>query len=229
MPPWFRRVSRAAALAALAPVLAGAHCNEDCTKPRTRLVARPMERTIFGPALLTLERVAPLAGALGSFDKRALRVDASRPVAIILAADDSWAELRRVDVAKLEVGAGGDSYRGLAVVGGAAKVSLFEGRAALADAGRAGWDAILLLPCDPGDAPWQAAVTVEVGNVVEQINDPKDGRCVDRTRETTPPPSFRLASLPLRCGDGVRQADEDCDDGDRTPGDGCSAYCTKER
>ena len=42
-------------------------------------------------------------------------------------------------------------------------------------------------------------------------------------------PEWRLGSLPTQCGDGVRQQDEDCDDGNREGGDGCSPYCTRER
>jgi cysteine-rich repeat protein len=32
----------------------------------------------------------------------------------------------------------------------------------------------------------------------------------------------------IRCGDGVRESTEACDDGNNTPGDGCSATCTVE-
>src|SRR6185369_7498069 len=34
--------------------------------------------------------------------------------------------------------------------------------------------------------------------------------------------------LPYGCGDGVRDADEDCDDGNLLPGDGCNGLCRLE-
>jgi len=230
MPFSARRLLRVLPLLALAPLLAGAHCNEDCSKPKIRSIARPSERTLYGPGVLfTTPRVTPLAEALSGFDKRAVRVDASRPVAVVLVHPASWRELRKADPGRLAPGDGGDAYRVLAVLDHPDRVPLFADQAALADARRLGWDAVVLLPRESTAAPWEAAVVVETGRVVHQVNDPADGHCVDRGAATEEPPSFLLTTLPLRCGDGVRQEEEDCDDGNRTPGDGCSPYCTKER
>jgi cysteine-rich repeat protein len=230
MPPWARRVVRVLPLLALAPVLAGAHCNEDCSKPKVRNVARPSERTLYGPGVVfTAPRVTPLADALATFEKRAVRVDASRPVAVVLVNRGSWPELQRADPRKLAPGDGGDAYRVVAVLEGPGSVPLFADAPALADARRLAWDAVALVPREASNAPWEAAVVVEMGRLIPQVNDPADGRCVDRAAVSGEPPSFQLMSAPVRCGDGVRQPEEDCDDGNRVPGDGCSPYCTKER
>jgi cysteine-rich repeat protein len=230
MPSSARRVLRLLPLLALAPALAGAHCNEDCSKPRMRSVARPSERTLYGPGVLfTAPQVTPLAEALSGFDKRSVRVDASRPVAVVLVNHASWAELRKADPGRLAAGDGGDAYRVLAVLDHAASVPLFPDPAALADARRLAWDAVALVPREAGAAPWEAAVVVETGRAIPQVNDPADGHCVDRGAVSGEAPSFLLLTLPQRCGDGVRQDEEDCDDGNRRPGDGCSPYCTRER
>lgn len=223
------RLVRALALAALAPFLAGAHCNEDCGPPKTSLLTRPLERTIYGAALLVADRGAPLAEALAGFDKRALRVDPSRPVAVVLTRASSWGEASRLDGSQLRAGERGASFAVAGVLDTAGKLPLFEGKGALADAKREGWDAILLIPRTPGPAPWEVAVAVEMGRTVTPVRDEAKGTCVDRASSSGPPPTFKLATLPVRCGDGARQDDEDCDDGNRTDGDGCSAFCMKER
>ncbi len=80
------RLRRLAALLALAPFLAGAHCREDCGPPAVHLVGgRHLERTLYGPGVFTMHpRVTPLAPALAPFERREVRVDASRPVAVLL-------------------------------------------------------------------------------------------------------------------------------------------------
>jgi len=224
-----RRIARIVSLGALAPFLSGAHCSEDCAKPKTSLVSRPLERTIYGPALLVADRGATLADTLAPFERRALRVDPSRPVAVVVTSSRAWGEVGRVDASKLAPGDRGSSYQVVGVLDTAGKLPLFEGAGALDQARREGWDAVVLLPRTPGNAPWEAAVTVEMGRVVTPVKDEKTGACVDPAGAAAAPPSFRLASLPVRCGDGVRQDDEECDDGNRAGGDGCSPFCTKER
>lgn len=112
----------------------------------------------------------------------------------------------------------------------AGKVSLFEEPGALAEAERERYDAVLLLPRDWQEGPWEASVAVEVGRRIERTNSPETGRCKDSERGAPPPvPAWSLLALPTRCGDGTRQDDEECDDGNRVGGDGCSPYCVKER
>ena len=41
-----------------------------------------------------------------------------------------------------------------------------------------------------------------------------------------PPPTHAVA--PPRCGDGIVDADEECDDSGTTNGDGCSSICKNE-
>jgi cysteine-rich repeat protein len=223
------RSLRLLALAALAPLLAGAHCNDDCGKPKTSLVSRPLERTIYGPALLVAERGAPLGEALGGFDRRALRIDPSRPVVVLLASSASWVDLGRLDAQKLQPGDHGPAFEVVAALDHAGKVPLFETAGALAAAKRAGWDAVVLLPRTGGSGPWEAAVSVEMGRTVQTVRDEKTDACLERGGVAGPVPTFKLATLPVRCGDGVRQDDEECDDGNRRAGDGCSPFCTKER
>lgn len=224
------RLARLLTLAALAPFLSGAHCNEDCGPPRSRSVARPLEKTIYGPAVLVSRPlVVPLAEGLAPFEKRGLRVDVSRPVAVLLIRASSVSSLDRLDPAKLKAGDHGDGFHVLALVEQVGNVALFTEPAALAEARRAGWDAVVLLPRERTRAPWEASVSVEMGRMVTSTNDPASGRCVERGGATVTPLSFRLGSLPARCGDGVRQEEEDCDDGNRYGDDGCSPYCTKER
>jgi cysteine-rich repeat protein len=40
--------------------------------------------------------------------------------------------------------------------------------------------------------------------------------------------SISAATRPIACGDAIRDADEGCDDGDETSGDGCSSECQVE-
>jgi cysteine-rich repeat protein len=68
-----------------------------------------------------------------------------------------------------------------------------------------------------------------MGREVRYRKDDKTGQCEEHPRASGSPPTFRLASLPLRCGNGVREGDEECDDGNLRAGDGCSPFCTKER
>ena len=224
------RLARIAALAALAPFLAGAHCNEDCGPPRARVVARPLERTVYGPAVLAIHpHVELLAEGIGPFEKRGLRVDVSRPVAVLLTRATSAKELVHLDPAGLKAGDHGEGFLVLAVVEQVGNVPLLARPGDPAEARRAGWDAIVLLPREPSRAPWEASVSVELGNVVASSNDPASGRCVERPGAAGTAPEWRLGSRPERCGDGIRQEDEDCDDGNRAGGDGCSPYCMKER
>lgn len=50
-----------------------------------------------------------------------------------------------------------------------------------------------------------------------------------RNPEPVPPPQPEVVNIiqPI-CGNGNREADEECDDGNTLSGDGCSAQCTKE-
>ncbi len=41
-------------------------------------------------------------------------------------------------------------------------------------------------------------------------------------------PDMGMSALASRCGDGLRQAKEACDDGNTTPGDGCDTTCVVE-
>lgn len=222
------RLARVLSLLALAPFLSGAHCNEDCGPPKTSLVSRPMERTLYAPAYLVAERQAPLGDALAPFDRRALRIDASRPVVLLAASASAWFEIGRVDASKLRPGDRGKDFVVLGVLDAAGKVPLFEGPRAIDEARRAGWDTLVLLPRGGGSAPWEAAVSVEMGRTVTSSWDAAKSACVERGAAGAAPPSFRLGSLPLRCGDGVRQDEEECDDGNRRSDDGCSAFCTRE-
>jgi cysteine-rich repeat protein len=223
------RLLRMASFAALAQFLAGAHCSEDCGKPKTSLISRPLERTIYGPGLLVVDRGGILGDALGPFDRRSLRVDPSRPIAVLLASSSSWGELGRLDASKLKVGDHGPSFEVVGVLDQPGKVPLFENAAALSKAKSAGWDAVVMLPRTPGNAPWECGVSVEMGRTVTTVKDEKTDACVEPTTTSAPVPGFKLASLPVRCGDGVRQDEEECDDGNRRSGDGCSPFCTKER
>ncbi|APR85626.1 Hypothetical protein A7982_10975 [Minicystis rosea] len=228
MPAWSSRFLRIVAFGALAPFLAGAHCNDDCGKPKTSRIARPLERTIYGPALLVADRGATLGDTFETFEKRSLRVDPSRPVVVLLTSSASWVELSGLDAAKLKVGDRGPAFEVVGVLDHAGNVPIFTTPAAVAEAKRAGWDAVVMLPRTPGSAPWELAVTVEMGRSVQTARDPKTDACVERDVVKGPAPSFKLASLPVRCGDGRRQEEEECDDGNRRGGDGCSAFCTRE-
>ena len=228
MPAGSSRILRVLAFAMLAPFLAGAHCNDDCGKPKTSRVARPLERTIYGPALLVADRGATLGDTFESFEKRSLRVDPSRPVVVIMASSASWAELSGIDAGKLEAGDRGPAFEVVGVLDHAGTLPLFTTPAAVAAAKRAGWDAVVMLPRTPGNAPWEVAVSVEMGRTVQTARDPKTDACVEQGAVKGPVPSFKLGSLPVRCGDGRRQEEEECDDGNRQNGDGCSAFCTKE-
>src|SRR5512141_3447069 len=116
MPPRIRRLARVIALGSLAPFLSGAHCSEDCGEPKTSLVARPLEKTIYGPALLVADRGATLADTLAPFERRSLRVDPSRPVAVLLTSSASWGEVGRLDGSKLEPGDKDPSFQVLGVL-----------------------------------------------------------------------------------------------------------------
>jgi cysteine-rich repeat protein len=213
------RLACLASLAALAPFLV--HCGRTCPPRAAHVVGvRTMEKTLYGPALITARpRAEPLARTLEPFDRAALRVDVSRPVAAVLTGAAGAAELLRIDPSKLQPGDRGASFQVLA---------LFEqtGRVAL-PAGDRAYDAIVLVPREPSRAPWEASVTVEMGRTVK--SDPSRENCVDPGAPSPPLPEWSLASMPLHCGDGVRQNDEDCDDGNRAGGDGCGPYCVKER
>ncbi len=222
------RFARAVALFALAPFLSGAHCSEDCGPPKTSFVSRPMERTVYGAAFLIADRQAPLGDALAGFDRRALRVDASRPVAVLVAHASSWSEVARLDASQLRAGDRSPVYVVVGVLDAPGKLPLFEGASALDEARRAGWDTVVLLPRTAGNAPWEAAVSVDMGRTVTSVWDKARDTCVDRGRALGAPPTFRLGSLSPRCGDGARQDEEECDDGNRRSDDGCSAFCTKE-
>jgi cysteine-rich repeat protein len=227
-----RRIVRFAALAALAPLLAGAHCNEDCGPPGVRLVGGAnLERTLYGPGILAVRpRAETLASSLRFFERREVRVDVSRPVAVLLTRASRAAAAAGADAAALKVGDGGDGFRVIGVIEQAGKASLFEGPGAFAEAERERYDAVLLLPRDHREGPWEAGVAVEVGRRIERRNDPETGRCVDGNHGAPPPvPEWSLSPLSTRCGDGTRQDDEECDDGNRVGGDGCSPYCLKER
>jgi cysteine-rich repeat protein len=222
---------RFAALLALAPFVAGAHCREDCGPPAVRLVGgRQLERTLYGVGIFTIRSgSAPLAASLASFERRELRVDVSRPVVVLLVEAGAARALARGDGARLHAGDRGEGYRVLATVEQKGKVSLFEDAAALAEAERERYDAVMLLAKDRSATPLEASVAIDVGRRSARRNDPETGRCVDVDRSAAALPEFSLIALPPGCGDGVRQSDEDCDDGNRRAGDGCSPYCVRER
>jgi cysteine-rich repeat protein len=225
------RIRRLAALLALAPFLSGAHCNEDCGPPAVRLVAGGhFEHTLYGPGVFAMHpRVLPLAGVLAPFERRELRLDVSRPVAVVLTVARASQAVARLDGGKLVAGERGDGFKVVALVEQAGKVSLFEDPDALADAERERYDAVVLLPREPSPYPWEASVAIQLGRRTARANDPSTGRCVDRSGAAPDVPAWSLLSLPAHCGDGVRQDDEDCDDGNRAAGDGCGPYCVKER
>ncbi len=231
MSAWIRRYARIGALTALAPFLAGAHCNEDCAQTGVKLVGgRNLERTVYGPAVFASRpRVVPLAKLFAPFEKRELRVDASRPVAVVLASSFASRGIWRVDGSKLKVGDRGDGFVVISLLEQAGRVPLLPDKVTAGDAERERYDAVVLVPRDRRSGPWEAAVAVEVGRRVERKNDPDTGKCVESGPAAPPIPEWQLFSLPTRCGDGVRQDDEECDDGNRADGDGCSTYCFKER
>ncbi len=84
--PTSARLRRLAALLALAPFLAGAHCKEALRAPAVQLVGgRHLERTLYGPGVFSPAPPGqPLAPTLAPFERREVRVDASRPVAVLL-------------------------------------------------------------------------------------------------------------------------------------------------
>jgi cysteine-rich repeat protein len=225
------RFLRLVAILALAPFVAGAHCREDCGPPGVRLVGgRNVERTLYGPGIFTQRpRVALLARSLGPFERRELRIDASRPVAVVLTQADAAPRLGVLDAAALKPGDRGPGFRVLAVLEQAGRVNLFDDPAMVAEAERERWDAVGLVPRDRRAGPWEASVAIEVGRRIERRNDKDTGRCVDSGPPGPPVPEWTLLSLSPRCGDGVRQDDEECDDGNRRDGDGCSSYCFRER
>lgn len=226
------RTARLAVLAALAPLLAGAHCNEDCGPPGVRLVGgRALERTLYGPGVLAMRPLAAaLAPSLAPFERRELRIDVSRPVAVVLMRASQARAAASADAAQLHAGDHGDGFRVIGVIEQAGKASLFEEPGVLEEAQRERYDAVLLLPRDRREGPWEASVAVEVGRRIARRNNPETGRCADQGAGPAPPvPEWTLFPLPTRCGDGARQDDEECDDGNRAGGDGCSPYCLKER
>jgi cysteine-rich repeat protein len=225
MSPALRRL---AAVAVLAPFLAGAHCNDACPSGAHNVAVRVLERTVYGPALITASpRVVPLADAFRAFDRRGIRLDVGRPVAVVLTRADTSAELLHVDGSKLRPGDRTAAFAVVGVVESAGRVPLLDGAGGLADAERAGYDAIVLVPRDTRPGPWEAAVTVEVGHTF--VGTRENGACAESLTGGPPAPEWRLGTLPAHCGDGVRQDDEDCDDGNRAGGDGCGPYCGKER
>jgi cysteine-rich repeat protein len=225
------RLVRAVALLALVPLVAGARCQEECGPPAVRLVGgRALERTLYGPGVLVQRpRVADLARSLAPFERREVRLDVSRPVAVLLTTSEAARGLLSLDAAALKPGDHGPGYRVLAAVEQTGRVTLFDDPAMRAEADRERWDAVVLLPRDRRAGPLEAAVAVELGRRVERRNDAGSGRCVDVGPPGPALPEWTLFTLPTRCGDGVRQDDEECDDGNRTGGDGCSPYCMKER
>jgi cysteine-rich repeat protein len=229
MSPSARRLVRVCSILALAPFLQGAHCNDDCGQPKVSRLSRPMEKTFYGPGFLVEDHGAPLAQALGSYETRGLKIDASKPVVVVLTSSGSWADIGRLDPKTLKAGDHGDSYLVVGALENPGKLPLFEGQAALDEAKRQGWDAVVILPRQPGSGPWEAAVAVEMGRKVTPVKDKQTGECVDPSAKMAAAPLFRMASLPVRCGDGVRQQEEECDDGNRRSGDGCNAFCKKER
>jgi cysteine-rich repeat protein len=219
---------RTLAILALTPLVLAGHCKEDCGPPSVRLVgARRVERTIYTAGVLTT-RGGPIAKVLAPFERREIVVDVSRPVAVALVEPRAARMLARADGSKLAPGDRGEGYRVIGVVEQRGKVPLFADAAAFAEAEREGYDAVLLVPRGGERAPWEASVAVEVGRRVERRNDDA-GKCVDAERSPPAVPEWSLFPLPPGCGDGVRASDEDCDDGNARPGDGCSPYCVKER
>jgi cysteine-rich repeat protein len=223
------RLGRLAALVVLAPFLAGAHCSDDCASPVMRLNARNLERTLYGPGVVTLHPLAALlAPTLAPFERRELRIDPSRPIAVVLANAASARAVAGLDPGSLKAGGRGDGFRVIAILDHAGKVPLFDDAAQLAEAERERWDAVVLVPRERG-VPWAVSVVVDVGRRVERRNDPDTGRCVDQGPAGPALPSFTILNLPVTCGDHVVQDEEECDDGNRKGGDGCSPYCFKER
>ena len=43
------------------------------------------------------------------------------------------------------------------------------------------------------------------------------------------PPTVTTTTIPVVCGDGTREGDEECDDGNLVDGDGCDSNCTRTR
>jgi cysteine-rich repeat protein len=165
---------------------------------------------------------------LASFERRELRVDVSRPVAVVLVEPGAARVLARSDGSRLKAGDRGAGYRVVALVEQAANVPLFDQPDLFAEAQRERYDAVLLVPRDGRGGPWEASVAVSVGRRVEQHNDDRTGKCVDKDPLPPAVPEWVLLPLSPTCGDGVRQPDEDCDDGNRVAGDGCSPYCVRE-
>jgi cysteine-rich repeat protein len=230
-------------LVILAPLLAAGHCKEDCGPPALRLVgARQLEHTLYGAGVLVERtRGAPLAKTLAPYERRELKVDVSQPALVVLVTARAARALGRRDRVggdpqtpasggrrTLAVGDRGDGFRVVGAVESKGKLPLLDGADGMADADHEGYDAVLLVPRDPATRAWEASVEVDVGRRVERRND-EAGTCVDADRTAAVVPEWTLLPLPPGCGDGVRTPDEDCDDGNLTPGDGCSPYCLKER
>ena len=172
------RALLAGALAALTPLLGGAHCTESCPAPKLVPVRTvPLSLTLEGPAAIessTFSTVADLV--LAAFPKRTLHVEVSRPA-----------------VVTLERSRNGAPPRQIAVVERSAAIPLLVDAAAREAAVRADYAAIVVRPRAPEDGSWTVRVTIALEIVHAWKNDRLHGNCIGL--ELAPAHNFRLVPL----------------------------------
>lgn len=195
-PSWFRLLS--AGLLFLSPALTGAHCSEDCSKlPSHEAREVPIEGASFDSEAALLR--APYS--VHTVDDRAwLRVEASVPTAIVLVRADQPLEVLALVRAHHEL----DAHRGWLLGGFVVGVVRTRGEVVLPvteDTLRLLWAygdaALLFVPLEKPQGPWQASALLHTRVAQSYRNDKLHGPCV---RAPGPPtdetkPAWRPVTL----------------------------------